>query len=439
MRSLRKLTLASVLGNAIEMYDFTLYGIFSPILASLFFPNNTPSVAMLLTLSVFAIGFIVRPLGGILFGHLGDQVGRKQALTLSIFLMAIPTILIGILPTYDQIGFAAPFLLILCRLLQGLCAGGEYIGASVFIVEHYKKYSLEGFSGGLIAASGAIGSLIAMVLGFILLQTTNEWAWRIPFILGGSVGIVGYYIRRHLTETPEFIQFIHENTPSQIPLKESILRYPFSLACSIGTGISHGALAFSAFVYLNIYFNKQLGIALHQSMAYNALSLLSFLIFVPAMGYLADKLSPRKVMLFGAIINMTMMYFIFILFNMQSIGYMFCGLLLFNLVIASFIGPANALYTSLFPVSSRYSGIAFGYGIGSALAGGTMPFFSTLLIDITDNTMAPSYYLMGCTLIGFLAVYMTKYSVIFQKSNQTNFDEPKDAKDSILESLRESA
>jgi len=230
MSNKKKVIIASVLGNALELYDFSLYGIFVPLFATLFFPTGNPTVALLASLATFAVGFLTRPLGGILFGYLGDRFGRKNALLISIMLMALPTLIISFLPTYAQIGILAPILLLLCRLLQGLCAGGEYTGASIFIIEHLGK-SRRGLAGSLISASGAIGSLIAMLLGAALLQPgLPEWSWRIPFLMGAFLALIGFYIRRSLQESPEFTELLVQQVPSSgVPLLVAFQKYPIDL------------------------------------------------------------------------------------------------------------------------------------------------------------------------------------------------------------------
>lgn len=201
----KRVILAGILGNILEFYDFTLYGVFIPILAHLFFPKNNSYLALLASFGIFATGFFSRPLGGIFFGHLGDKWGRKNALITSILCMTCATSMIGMLPSYEQIGFYAPLLLVICRLLQGFSAGGEYNGSAIFIIEHLNDKNT-GFIGSLLTVSCWGGVLFATIMGILALKIPSvEWGWRVAFLLGGPLGAIAFYIRKKIEETPEFI------------------------------------------------------------------------------------------------------------------------------------------------------------------------------------------------------------------------------------------
>lgn len=409
MSNKKKVIIASVLGNALELYDFSLYGIFAPLFATLFFPTGNPTVALLASLATFAVGFLMRPLGGILFGYLGDRFGRKNALSISIMLMALPTLIISFLPTYAQIGILAPILLLLCRLLQGLCAGGEYTGASIFIIEHLGK-SRRGLAGSLISASGAIGSLIAMLLGAALLQPgLPEWSWRIPFLMGAFLALIGFYIRRSLQESPEFTELLVQQVPSSgAPLLVAFQKYPISILRAFAIGAFANVLANTLVVYLNVYLTKVVGISISHSMFFNSIGLLVVIFMIPFMGWLSDKIGQSTLMRLGACLVFVSVYPLFSLLK-SGLGENIIGVQIFLAVIMSlFLGPSNAFMNRLFPASTRYSGIAFGYCLGMAMMGGTMPLISTYLIEITHTMMAPAYYLMICSFMGFLAVYEKK-------------------------------
>src|SRR5436189_1033551 len=190
-----KAIFAAMVGNALEYYDVMLYGFFAAMLAPLFFPTDNQITSTISSLGTFAAGFVMRPLGGIIFGHLGDKFGRRQALVLAIFLVTIPTFTIGILPTYADIGIAAPLILLLCRLLQGLCVGGEYSGASIFVIE-YSKRGREAFAGSILCAAGVSAGVLGTLVGFLsTLPFMPAWRWRIPFLIGSLFGLIGHYFR----------------------------------------------------------------------------------------------------------------------------------------------------------------------------------------------------------------------------------------------------
>ena len=409
MNSKSRIILASVLGNALELYDFSLYGIFAPLFATLFFPTGNPTVALLASLMTFAVGFFMRPLGGILFGHLGDRYGRKRALSLSIIFMALPTCIIGCLPTYDQIGLCAPLSLLFCRLLQGLCAGGEYNGASIFIIEHLGK-AQSGLAGSLISTSGAIGSLIAMMLGALFLHSDlPSWTWRLPFFIGAVLAFIGFYIRRTLEESPEFLQSRAQKSTQQSsrfqPLLCAFRDSPLSIARAFAVGAFANVLANTLVVYLNVYLTKVVGLSIVHSMLFNSIGLFVVIFMIPVMGWLSDRIGYNIVMKWGALLVMSGIYPLFLLLNAGTSGTIFFVQIFLALFMSLFLAPSNAFMNGLFPTSTRYSGIAFGYCLGMAMMGGTMPVISTYLIAITHNVMAPAYYLIFCGFIGFLSVY----------------------------------
>src|SRR5579863_7567559 len=222
--TLRKVIVSCMIGNALEWYDFALYGYFATILSNQFFPSQDPIASLMATFGVFAAGFIMRPLGGILFGHIGDKKGRKEALLCSIYLMTIPTALIGLLPTYDQVGWLAPALLTLIRLLQGLSMGGEFTGSMIFIVEHTNSQK-RGFSGSWAPFSLLLGVLIGSAVATLISmalspEDLHSWGWRIPFILSIFGGVVGSYMRRTLTDPEKFEQMKENHHLSSVPIME---------------------------------------------------------------------------------------------------------------------------------------------------------------------------------------------------------------------------
>lgn len=399
-----KILTSGIVGTVLELYDFALYGALSIVISREFFPVNDPAISLLAALGVFAAGFIMRPFGGIIIGHIGDNFGRKKALSLSIVLMAVPTFLIGILPTYNQIGIAAPIILICCRLLQGFCAGGEFNGASIFVIEHAKK-SHTGLFGALINSANALGGLFAtFVAAIVLLPGLPEWSWRVAFIIGGAIGIVGLYIRRHMSETPEFEKSVKKSLYTKLPLKSAIVDNYRSILCAMGMASCGTAYIYTQLVYMNIYLNKVVGVSLDKSLLVSSTGLLTLVCVTPLTGSLSDKIGRKKVMVFFAMLGFFLVYPIFMLLQIGTIWSIILPQILLGIIVGGYSGPMNAYLTELFPVQNRYSGVTLGFCIGQAIFGGITPFIATFLLNYTNDLLSPAYYLMGCSLIGVTAV-----------------------------------
>jgi MHS family proline/betaine transporter-like MFS transporter len=400
----RKIILASMTGNVLEYYDFTLFVFLTPLISPLFFPAEDKVISLIAGLGTYAVGFFMRPFGSLFFGYIGDTWGRKKALTLSIFMMAIPTALIGCLPTYEQIGMMAPLLLIFCRLCQGLCAGGEYNGASIFTVENIQKTGA-GLGGSFITSSSAIGSLSAsIVASLVSLSGMPTWAWRCAFLAGVIVAGVGFYLRRHVQENIAFQQSSQKRQVF-IHLKESLRHQPKAILCTCGIASCSGIMYAAAMRYSGIFLTTFLGWPLSESLTIVMLGTILYILLVPVGGTMADRFGEKKVMLTGAIATLLGVYPIMLLL---SKAHTFPIALLAEFLLAAlaawFQSPMNAFMAKLFPLSSRYSGLAFGYTTGMAIFGGTMTMLATALTHWLDNPLAPVLYLMAGAIIGLVAV-----------------------------------
>ena len=404
-----RVLLASVLGNALEFYDFALFGIFSAMFAKLFFAEQDQFSGILSSLCIFAAGLLMRPLGSIFFGHFGDKIGRKKALSYSIIGMAFPTFLMGLLPTYAMIGIAAPILLTVCRLLQGFCAGGEDNGSAIFLMEHTaKKY--EGFAGAFILSGSGIGTVVAMFMGYLTLQTDMpSWAWRIPFILGFSVGLIGLYLRLKVGETPEFQKVKDRKEFVKLPLKEVILKHPLTLITTIGIAGFGGSLAYSLVVYLSIHLNTVAHLPLGNSILYGMLGFAIYSVMLPIVGKLSDRFGKIGFMFCGTILTILFIYPVFI--ALQN-GNFFVFIIAICCFITCFNAPRNAFLINFYPVKYRYTGIAFSSSIGIAIFGGGMPIISTILVKYTGNSAAPAFYLMFMALLATMALLVMKSKLI---------------------------
>ncbi len=409
MKKNKKLIFAAITGNALEYYDFTLYGFFAVYLSSFYFPAEDPLTSKIASFGAFAAGFLMRPIGALIFGHLGDRYGRKTALLISIFLMTLPTLTIGLLPTYAEIGFWAPLIIVLCRLMQGICTAGEYSGAIVLIAEFNERYK-PGFACSLLPASSLIGAIIGTGLGAVcLIDTMPAWAWRIPFIMGFIFGLLGLYLRVQLKESPAFTNLAKHHKISDSPVLDVLKYQRHNFLCSMGVG----AAALAPFYVISVYINSltlQVGLSPAQSMLMNVGALLMWMIFIPFVGYFSDRIGLGKIMSYGSLLLMcvSVPVFFFVNYNVtlekillaQAI-LSFCG--------AFYVAPFGAfLATKVFPASHRYSGIALGVSCGEALFGGTSPLIAAGLVALTGASFAPGFYLVFCGLIGWAAVNLYK-------------------------------
>lgn len=400
-----KVIFASMVGNALEYYDFTLYGFFAVYLSPLYFPSEDPRTSMIASFGAFSAGFLMRPIGGLIFGHLGDHYGRKFALLISILLITLPTLTIGLVPTYSQIGFWAPLTIILARLLQGICTMGEYTGATVLIAEYTEK-NQPGFACSLLPASSLIGAIFGTGLGALcLMDSMPDWAWRLPFIMGFFFGLFGLYMRNSIDESPTFIKLTKKNRIIHSPVFEVFKHQKRNFFCTMGMGVT----ALAPFYIISVYITSltaQLGLPSSQGMALNVGVLIMWMLFIPIVGYFSDKIGLGKMMSFGAILLIIVPLPVFWFINQEiSLGKILLAQMILSFCGAFYVAPMGAfLATKVFPATTRYSGMAIGIACGEAFLGGTGPLIATVLVALTGVFIAPGFYLMFCGIIGWLAV-----------------------------------
>jgi MHS family proline/betaine transporter-like MFS transporter len=385
----------TVIGNALEFYDFTIYAIFAATIGKLFFPLGNPTASLIASWGTFAVGFMMRPLGAIVFGYLGDKFGRKYALSLTVLLTGAPTLLIGLLPGYAEIGLAAPLILITCRLLQGLCTGGEYNGAAVFALEHFGKIK-PGMIGGIITASCVIGAFLATFAGFLISSYGAEWMWRLPFIFGALVSFVGFIIRQYMSETPEFSALQQKKNTKELSLSSIYKYHTSSSFISFMVGCLNGALSYTLFGFLNVYLSKYLGLELATAMKYNLLGLFFFMSFSPIAGYFLDCYGGERTMYSAALLVFIGAFPVFFLLQTLTPPFVLLGQAFLGILVASIAGSGHAYMQRLFPTQVRYRGISINFCLGMALCGGTAPMLLTYLIEsYGSNLYAPAFYLMS--------------------------------------------
>ncbi|KTD55429.1 MFS transporter [Legionella quateirensis] len=386
--------IAGLYGNTLEWYDFILYACFAPVFAELFFPSEIHFISLLATFSLFAIGFIMRPVGGVLIGHYADYFGRRKALILSMSIMTLTTTLIAFVPDYNSLGLAAPIIFSMLRLIQGLAVGGELPGSTTYLIEHMFEHK-RGFAGSLVLSSAFLGiflgALIASIVSsFYSGNSLVQSGWRYTYLLGGILGIIGIFLRLKSSESPTFQQKAHAQ---DIPIKIIFTQYKKQLFKAV---MITSILAMSNYLliaYVTTYLVKYQGFLLHDALLINLLALLALTIFIPIMGYISDVVGRKPVYLCGLI---TLLLFIFpfflLLLSKNWWHVLYCELLL-ALILAPINATVPTMLAEMFPTSIRASGISTGYNIGQALFGGTMPLVAFSLIELSDNQLAPAWYL----------------------------------------------
>lgn len=402
-KSLNHLVTPAIIGNILEWYDFALYGYFATVISSLFFPSSDKTLSLLVTFAVFAIGFVMRPLGAILFGHYGDRYGRKKSLAFAVILMAIPTIIIGLLPTYETWGLTAGVMLIICRLLQGLAVGGEFTGSIVYICEHAPKEK-RGFYASLTMFSAflglLLGSAVSTLVNYLAAGTGAElWAWRIPFISGFILGVVGLYLRLGMPETPYFEKMKQENKIADMPLIAAFKYAPIKIIQATLLVFLPAMSFYLLFVYLSSYLNIYLNIPLQNSLVINTICMMMIIIITPMAGMLADSIGRKRVLYMGAVGFLVFSYPLFILINKAELVTILFAQAMFGVFVAVSYAAVPATLVELFPSEIRYTAMSLPYNLANALFGGTAPMVATYMINYTDNNLSPSYYLILASIV----------------------------------------
>lgn len=410
-----KIIIASVIGNAMEWYDYLLYAHFTFVISKLFFPLEDSFYSVMITLAVFAAGFLARPLGGYIFGLIGDNLGRKTALTASILLMAVPTAIIGILPTYNSIGLFAPIAMILIRILQGISLGGEYSSSTTYLVESAPE-GKKGFFGSFSSMSLALGVLTSALTVLIIeiIFTKEEifdYAWRIPFIISILYGLIGFYIRNKLSESEEFEEAKKSGHYTKTPFKEIALHYKSNLFSAIGI-----FMGLTIPFYVIVVFSKTImiwtGFDAKTATIINSLLVFIYMVTVPISGYFVDKVGERAMLLIGSI-GMIVFAFPFII-SLKTGNHtiiIFAGIIA-GILIGIFQSAVPSFSAKVFPTAVRASGVSLGYNLPAILFGGTAPMIVTYIMKLSNGNPTPVafYIIFGCLASALTAMLKLKQS-----------------------------
>lgn len=410
--SSRRQVVAGSIGNVLEWYDFAVYGFLAPIMAPLFFPQEDTLSGLINTYGIFAAGYLMRPLGGIIFGHIGDRMGRKKALQLSIAMMAIPTVLVGLLPVHAQVGALAAGLLVLLRLIQGISVGGELIGSMSYLVETAPA-NRRGVSGSWSVFGGVagilLGSLVATVLGGMLGdEAMSSWGWRLPFLSGIVIFFAGNWLRRSLEESPEYAAAAATDSQRGNPLVEVFQQVPGRLALLTASILLYATSFYMLFVWMPSYLTKIVTPAVDHALAINTLAMILVVIMIPVGGWLSDRFGRKPVMVTATALMAITLYPLFLVIDHGVMIEALLAQLWFAVLFGLMGGPLPAFMVECFPVNNRYTAIGVGYNITLAVFGGTGPMVATWLIKSTGDIASPALYLAALGAISVIALSALK-------------------------------
>ena len=401
---MRRVILVGVAGNVLEWYDFAVYGYFAAAIGAQFFPAADPTASLIAAFGVFAAGFLTRPLGGVLFGHIGDHLGRKPALIASVVTMAVPTFLLGLLPTYDRIGLWAPILLVALRLLQGLSVGGEYATSIVYAVEHAPPHR-RGLVGGWIGCGAIGGILLGSAVGAALnavlsAEELSAWGWRIPFLLGILVGGVGLLLRRGLVDAEPMPQ---PQRDSDIPIVAAFRTAWMGMLQIIGLSALNGAGFYLLFVYSVTYLHESLGMPTWQAFDINTASMVLLLAVMPAGAALSDRVGRKPVLAAASGATALLAWPLFRLLHHHDPAVVLLGQMGFALLLGLFFGTVPAVLAEVFPRKVRCSAFSVAYNVSLAVFGGLSPMVVTYLIGRTHDDMVPAFVVIAVAAVSLAA------------------------------------
>jgi len=401
----------SSLGNILEWLDFGLFLFLAPMIGEIFFPLNNPQTSQLAALGVFAGGFLCRPIGGIVFGHFGDKLGRARPLRFSILMITLSTLLIGLLPTYASIGIVAPILFTFLRLIQGVAIGGEYSGVMTYLVESAPQKH-RGFIGSFAATGANLGFFLATILVLLLQHSFNneiikEWAWRMPFILIGLLGAVIAYYRLKLLETPVFEHIKSTKSLERIPLLKALQSAPKSLLIVFGLNAMSCGFYYVFFGYMPEYLQQYLHVSSNQAFHVELYTLIGMLLIVPLMGIAGDRFGRKNMLLITTTSMMILAFPLFYFLQFSTMSFIAIALSIATLLSSMDQGNTLTMVVETCKENIRYSSIAFSYNLSSAIFGGLSPIIVMALIH-KINLIAPGYYILFSAAIGLVAILACK-------------------------------
>jgi len=408
----RRVVAASTVGNILEWYDFAVFGFFAAAIGNQFFPSDDHLASLINTFGVFAAGYLMRPLGGVIFGHIGDRVGRRRALQISVMAMAIPTTLIAVLPTHADIGVWAAVLLVILRLAQGGSVGGEFMGSISYLVEispegrrgFYGSWTTFSVVGGIL-----LGSAVATLLTNILsADQIADWGWRLPFAGGIFLGGFGLWIRLRLQETPEFVALQQQGLIEANPNLQALREMPAQIVHLGAVVIVLGVSIYTLFIWMPTYLTEILSPPIPGTLLINTLAMVLLGLLIPFYGRLVDVIGFKAVLAGGSIALAIIVYPLFLWIDTRTVIAVIVAMAAFAIVHAAVQAASPLTIASMVPTRIRYSAMALGYNVTLAVFGGTAPLVATWLIKKTGDLAAPAWYLVACGIIGAMTTVIVK-------------------------------
>ena len=404
--------IAGIIGNIVEWYDFALYGYLASILSQLFFPAQSRAISLISTYGIFAVGFVMRPIGSAIFGWLGDTIGRSKTMLISVISMMIPTFALGLLPTYASIGIFAPILLITLRLFQGLSVGGEFSSSVTYMVETAPRARR-----GLAGSWGNVGSGLGLLFGSLMATlatnllgsaSLNSWGWRIPFLFGGVLGTIAIFLRRHLPKSPHF-QVHAKSKEHSSPIKEAFSNNVRQTLQGMLFASGYGAVFYLAMVYLPTWLNQYVGLGLDITMRYNTIATAMLTVLIPTMAYISDRFIRRTHFIaIGMAVITALAIPLFLWLQGGSVTAAILVQFLMAVLISVMSGVSPAVFVELFPSNDRLSGYSISFNVGMGIIGGSTPMVITWLISQTGLNWFPGIYMFFWGVIALVAVLWMK-------------------------------
>lgn len=409
-RDLRRVALSSLAGTTVEYYDFLLYATMTALVFDrLFFPDSDPATAAIAAFATLAAGYVARPLGGILFGHIGDRLGRKRTLVATMTLMGVVSFLIGCLPTYETIGRAAPVLLVLLRVGQGIAVGGEWGGATLMVAEHAAP-ATRGRWNGVAQMGSALGSLLSTAVVFGLSGLSDEalmsWGWRVPFWLSAVLLAVGLYVRSAVAESPVFTraQEAAQGAATVVPLR-AVLRRPRPLLLTCAAGIGSFGLTALLSIYM-ISYTRNIGYPMTDVLSSKLWGSIAVLIAIPVFSALSDRVGRRRVIMAGAVAIVLYAYPMYALIDTRSTALLVTAVVIGQIIEGAMYGPLGAMLTEMFDTESRYTGVSLGYQLAALIGAGFTPLLASSLLAGGPTSTPLVLIAMGCGVVTIVALLL---------------------------------
>lgn len=413
--TVRKAVGAAAMGNLVEWFDYGIYSYVVLYISLNLFPGGSEENAGgVYALAVFAVAYLVRPFGGVILGPLGDRIGRKKVLALTIVIMSAASFCIGLLPTYAAVGIVAPILLILLRMVQGFATGGEYGGAAAFIAEYapdkrrgfYCSFLELGTTGGFVLAAGMVTALQVSLPP----EAMETWGWRIPFLVAGPLGLVGLYLRSRLEDTPAFLALEQKDEVSDSPLRDVVVKHWRPILVCMGLVLFYNVAVYTILFYMPTYLQTTTGLAETPALLYILGMMLIIMAVIVPVGALSDRIGRKPLILASCIGFIVLSYPAFLLLNTGTAAGTVGGLAILGILLVMLLGTMSATLPALFETDTRYGGFSIGYNISTSLFGGTAPAVLALLVTSTGNNAVPGIYVAVAAAISLVAVVVLRES-----------------------------